>query len=288
MTALLDAIGPLSTQAPGGVMLNRTDTHNEPEGVAVPESPPHGSSDRTTNENDARVSPANGLVDEIENIREDISGALRPSRDRQMKFLPLDALHNIIAPDRVKKVLLSSNIVPADTTDDVTRQICGSMVLKQTKRLSVTVRQKIFAILALLNMQRTILDFIEYDVSDRDLPLEQTHDSSGLQLRRNGRGGQAEVLHLFNSNDWSVYFKRLFYQQQWAFVVPYFRFSTTSELQALHYSFLHSTILPILLPEDASDNFERYGGFSVVAKVRIHPAHCDQLPVGHLARIAVV
>lgn len=232
-----------------------------------PLSPPRtsiagGSGDARRNSDDAH--------DEVERMVDELADAMVMSWGRSF-FVPLDALYRIITPDRVRAALSSIETISADV-EDLSKQICGSTVPRPSKRATVTVCRRIFAILIYIGKGHMIQDFVEQGLSDRDLPFQEA-DTADFQLQRNTRGGPAEILSLFNSSNWRSIEKRLFYRNQWSFLAPYFRFSTDSQLQVLHYEFDDKLVLPILPVGGIGGASVRSGPYATIEKVKIHPGH---------------
>jgi hypothetical protein len=235
---------------------------------------------------DGSVSQAGGLsLDEagarLENagdksLDEDLRDALVKSQGNGMRFLPVDALHRIVTPDRVRQELETLGVVLAEDADDLTEHICGISFPKQTKPLSITVRQKIFAILVMLEMVPAILDFVSHDLHDEDLPFTLKFGPSRdtYQVLRSTRGGASKPVSLFDSTEWKISSLESFGMYQWMFLVPYFRLSTNSQPWVLQYNFNDNIVLPMMKTEITYE-----GGFGQVRKVKIHPAHHNLCPV---------
>ncbi|RSL95783.1 hypothetical protein CDV31_013754, partial [Fusarium ambrosium] len=72
---------------------------------------------------------ADGVHDEVESIAMELYGAMEKTNRGNLYFVPIDALHRIITPDRVRSVLSSIKTILVDI-EDLTRQICGNSVPK--------------------------------------------------------------------------------------------------------------------------------------------------------------
>jgi hypothetical protein len=212
-------------------------------------------------------------------LDEELRDAFEESQENPMRFLPIDALHRIVTPDRVRQKLGTLGVVSTEDADDLTEQIFGTWVPKRTKPLSVTVRQKIFAILVLLKMVPAILDFVSHDVHDEDLPFVFNFfgpSRNTCQVLRSTKGGPSETISLFDSTEWTSRLLESFHRYQWRLLAPYFRLSTNSQPWVLQYNFDDNIVLPMI---KTGEDEIRGGGFADVTKAKIHPAHHDRCSV---------
>ena len=126
---------------------------------------------------------------------------------------------------------------------------------------------KLFAILSMANMQKSILKLREDNLSDKDLPLVL------------GKKGESSVLRRKSKKDtpipecdlWTRIRIINFYNYQWYFLAPVF-----SPL-GQHYELESDCVLPYIEDhehddENASD-LKTVGGYGQVYRVTIHPAH---------------
>jgi hypothetical protein len=197
-----------------------------------------------------------------------IRASFEVSAEKERKeFLPLDALNNIVTSNRVRRELEKLGIIPPAKLDQLTDKIWKvSSPSSSTK----TTRRKILAILALIKKVEKIVDFIEEDLYDSDLPFILSNGTipGSRQLDRKGKNRKPEAIQLFNK--WEVHELESFEHNQWHLLAPYFHLSTKEDPKVLHYNLERRIILPF-----AEDNEVKHegGGFGDVWKVTMHPAH---------------
>ncbi|KAN0102709.1 kinase-like protein [Hyaloscypha variabilis] len=197
-----------------------------------------------------------------------IRASFEVSAEKERKeFLPLDALNNIVTSNRVRRELEKLDIIPSTKLKQLTDKIWKvSSPSSSTK----TTRRKILAILALIKKVEKIVDFIEEDLYDSDLPFILSHGTipGSRQLNRKGKDRKPEAIQLFNK--WEVHELESFEHNQWHLLAPYFHLSTKEDPKVLHYNLDIRIILPFT--EDNEVKHEG-GGFGDVWKVTMHPAH---------------
>ncbi|KAK7431375.1 hypothetical protein QQZ08_002146 [Neonectria magnoliae] len=188
------------------------------------------------------------------------------------RFLPINELDRIINKQTVKKELTSLNLGPDHNLDDITKKIWGTVTfsLPHTKRVSRTTRRKLFTILLLLNKVRTILDLIDEDILDNNLPF--LLDSERRQLQRKvDENGTYKTIKSFEP--WRQNERDLFGKYQWEMLAPFWDLNREPPD---HYLLEERIILPFI-PFSRSKSeeavVEHEGGFSEVRKVKIHSAH---------------
>jgi hypothetical protein len=224
--------------------------------------------DETTPPED--VSP--GKLEDRSAKEEDLGLAIRASfqvsAEKEKKdFLPLDALKNILTANRVRRELKKLGVIPPEKLDQFTEDIWN---VASPSPGTKTTRRKILAILALIKKVEKIVDFIQENLYDSDLPFALSNGTRpGLrQLDRRGKDGKLEAIKLFDT--WEVHELELFEYNQWHLLAPYFHLSTRDDPKVRHYILDKRIILPFT--EDNEVKHEG-GGYSDVWKVVIHPAH---------------
>jgi hypothetical protein len=167
-------------------------------------------------------------------------------------FWPLQVLQQIIAKSALM-ITLSSNsmsITPGSSTNSI--DDLASLILSKYIR--------VFAILAIMEQDDKIRDFIYEEVHDADLPL--IFYRQGYDVVRNGAPDRPlkcfSILRMVE--------REVFLDYQWRMLAPYFKLSSTTPVK--HMDLARETILPFIEETRASE-----GGFSSVSKVKIHP-HC--------------
>jgi hypothetical protein len=190
------------------------------------------------------------------------------SAEKERKeFLPLDALRDIVTGNRVRRELEKLGIIRPEKLDQLTDKIWG--VASPSPGIKTT-RRKILAILALIKKVAKIVDFIEEDLYDSDLPFTLSNGKipGSRQLDRKRKNGKLEAIQLFNI--WEVHELESFEHNQWHLLAPYFHLSAKKDPKVWHYNLDNRIILPF-----TEDNEVRHegGGFGDVWKVTMHPAH---------------
>jgi hypothetical protein len=192
-------------------------------------------------------------------------------------FIPEGILENILNHDTVRPALASS--LPALAENGITRYT------REVCRQEPSFR-KIFAILVLSDMIKSIVRFVDLGIDDSYLPMPDprpfgSHDSrrstSPFTIEMNGE----------HRIEWDRVFKRRrsrslnFFRSQWIVLSPVFL--SINEIK--HFSFSSDRILPFLdkksrASTDSKSEAEimnlgqaRYGGYSEVRRIKIHPAH---------------
>ncbi|KAG8529916.1 uncharacterized protein KY384_005397 [Bacidia gigantensis] len=154
---------------------------------------------------------------------------------QKCQFVPNSALDHIMTYEAIFRALqeipsLEPHVIPA-----------------YTKHIE-SKAQKIFAILLLMNAERSIADFLQQDLGDAKLPLKFSADVDSSVLDTAGQ--------------------RLFTEQQWRFLAPEFTVARSS----ISRIFPEETILPFTGQESLSK-----GSSGQISKIWIHPSHQDFL-----------
>jgi hypothetical protein len=190
---------------------------------------------------------------------ESLEGLIRTHMVKGMqdghRFLPQDQLDKIMTAENIRRELRSHGITGFTGIMDRT--------LESYKR--------IFAILCLMGKASSIIQFIEEGISDNDLPMDSgtPEASESAKESKNYRGTSRRTLH---SLSWRANEQELFKKYQWQILAPVF-------VHGKDHRFEHQAIVPFLkinndVENDSEDSsLPREGGFSVVRRVAIHPAH---------------
>lgn len=196
-------------------------------------------------------------------IRSAMSNA-HHAQDRNAEFLPMDKLDMIITPVNILEELRWLRIGEREDQESITLEIWGTFKKEGKKP---TTRRKLFAILVMLEKLQTILDFISEGLYDSDLPFTLHKDST---ISRQ----DARTIEAFQRSDWRINQKDQFTTYQWKVHVPYFDLSYEAQPKVPHYLLEDQTLLPLVGHHSSSEQppWNR-GGFSVVRKVKFHPAH---------------
>ncbi|KAK3313300.1 kinase-like domain-containing protein, partial [Apodospora peruviana] len=192
------------------------------------------------------------------------------SKDKK-QFLPRDAFSRIVSKDRVRRELtnLRPGIIPPEKLEWYIDEVWHTT--RSGSRGKPTTRRTIFAILALIEKVDAIVDFVDQNIHDSDLPFVISNGSSPgtRQLNRKGRDGQLTEISIVSS--WPTFVLEAFNEYQWRLLAPYFTLSTKAKPQILHYRLDDGIILPFIEDDEISSGDK--GGYGEVWKVKIHPAH---------------
>ena len=127
---------------------------------------------------------------------------------------------------------------------------------------------KLFALLALVNKARFIIDFVDKDgLSDLDLPFSRSTDTlSALDIKLHPAGQETKIIEAMQN--WSSRDIRQLNSVQWTVLAPFF------DIDKLHINVTYpdNTIFPFEYDE-VNDARNPSGAHGTVWKVRIHPAH---------------
>lgn len=144
---------------------------------------------------------------------------------------------------------------------------------------------KIFSILVLSNTVRSIRYFINLGLNDSYLPMPDPRLEGSSDSLHSIEEDVVDYRDRWESlwNMWSRSNRRIFFMSQWTVMAPVFR----SVDRVKHFSFSQNYILPFLknkspIPPDPNFVSElpnsgqaRYGGYSEVRQIKIHPDHYD-------------
>ncbi|KAH6843239.1 kinase-like domain-containing protein [Chaetomium sp. MPI-CAGE-AT-0009] len=147
-------------------------------------------------------------------------------------------------------------------------------------------RRKLFAILTLIGKGDLIIKLIEEGIDDGHLPFDVDPVIGSLSCQVRGDEGahktyeiKAFALSPGGDSCWKPRHSDLFFTYQWQLLAPHFDMLCPCDDQCstargpTNYRFRPEEILPFTKPSDEWEPFEQPGGFSVVRKVHIHPAH---------------
>lgn len=200
-----------------------------------------------------------------------------PGHEEKKGFFPEQQLTEIVTEEYIKEELQLCFEEPLDavTIERLARIICGTSTGSARNKAKF---KKIFAILILCEKPEAIQQFLEENVSDRDLPLRKIVTSDNLPNifkleRRESRG----ELGCFRG--WSSAAIWRFEEWQWTTMAPFFHHGKRREIK--HFILQDQAPLPFntdsrfVSGEHAHHRLELGGGFSNVFKVSMHPEHHD-------------
>ncbi|KAJ0168066.1 hypothetical protein CTA2_10431 [Colletotrichum tanaceti] len=198
----------------------------------------------------------------------------RQSNDKE--FLPLQALDDFITESTVRRELGAEfDQLSESELDDCVHYVCSRQKISnpETRHLKFTSGQRIFALLVLIERLDSFLNLMSQGLRDIDLPLKDDCRSSSRRTK---------TFTCFQS--WSPFSLRSFDEWQWKLLAPYFSTTKDREERVLFYSLPAPTVMPWLSetePRSEDSKPDRFGGYSTVKKVKIHPSHHNfQFPEG--------
>jgi hypothetical protein len=184
-----------------------------------------------------------------------------------LEFLPVDELERIMTWENIYHELSRTNL----TIDvgQLTQSLC---------RRGKQSRQRIFAILCMVQFSAKIVDFEQAELYDRDLPFTFKHDGVYRETT-DGPKRISEAIDLFQRSPWEHVHRDGFQKYQSQLAAPIFKFAWAPGEKVLHFALKDQLVLPFVQVEDTiegdvfSETMQRQGGFSIVRKVKIHTAH---------------
>lgn len=190
----------------------------------------------------------------------------RESQD--VLFVPLDALDSIITKDSVRAEIESWNLFNELELERTVEDILKPHALKDsTSTTAVLSRRKLFAILIMIDTPQAILELIDNDIHDQDLPfLLDEKDAHSLE-----RQGDARKLSIFSS--WNSKDRDQFSFVQWYFLAPSFKVNENPR-EITNYLLSKNTPLPFITCQGLHGH--TYIGAEAgryIHKLAIHTAH---------------
>ncbi|KAK8078884.1 hypothetical protein PG994_002691 [Apiospora phragmitis] len=198
---------------------------------------------------------------------------------RDMGFIPKKQLDNIITEESVYQELSQhfAHRYDEENLRQYAAYICRDQeFMVGDGRIKLKSYKPVFALLVMFKKTSDMLQVVEEDVSDLDLPLVDVVDGS-YGRHRIGRPSGTPKHHsddtnvpLLSLSKWSRVESESFLRYQWMMLAPFFRESEYNDVQ--HYQLHDSHILPW---KDRADDeyFAHQGGFGTVFPVRIHQEH---------------
>lgn len=191
-------------------------------------------------------------------------------------FLPINKRAEFINKTSIQAELESLNLKPEFDLAVCKEQIWGiaTFPILDVKAPKRTTRRKLFTILVLMKETSKILDLIDQEIHDSDLPFFLATNDASEHLYRKLDGGEPKVIDAFDS--WGSHFRDLFVDYQWRVLAPFWELSSEENPLIRHYPLDGRIILPFIeLPptEPKASVTEYAGGFGEIRKVNIHTAH---------------
>lgn len=197
------------------------------------------------------------------------------------EFLPSDQVEELITIDSV-----SEELKRLDCTQEESQLIAHHVTDIVSTARGMRSRQRIFAILCLQDKAAEIKSFVDEDLYDDNLPFIFSKSSSA-EVYTSPIGGVDKAIGLFHVRaNWKVHELEYFRASQGKLLAPYFEFSIGDNQKVLHYPLRNELVLPFV--QDIFDDggakaeiglaMHREGGYSIVRKVKIHPAHHNARP----------
>jgi hypothetical protein len=186
-------------------------------------------------------------------------------------FIPIDEIENRVEETVVRIVL--SGIYPRENSrrlNAAAHHICINA-------------QRLFTVLLCASKgayRSAILDIIEDNVTDADLPLARVYQNVSVGGRKTytlGRQGheycprsQHDNCGIMPLSSWRSSNIEELCRDQWLVLAPVFE---TYLDFVEHHNLDSSIVLPYIEDQESDNSLVKYGGYSEVWGVRIHPAH---------------
>ncbi|KAH7071152.1 hypothetical protein BKA63DRAFT_517433 [Paraphoma chrysanthemicola] len=144
-------------------------------------------------------------------------------------------------------------------------------------------RQRIFAVLCMLQLPALITEFEREGIFDRDLPFVFTTDAVYRETTKHSKR-VLEPIMTFESQLWTPMYLELFKNYQYRVSAPIFKFSWTSGEKFLHFALKQPLLLPFLYTEDTElfrefgTTMDRENRLFSVRRMKIHRAHFNASP----------
>jgi hypothetical protein len=186
-------------------------------------------------------------------LRDDLCDArieLQPFR----YFIAVDDLRRLITVDSISAELARCNA-------EFGNHERGQEIMEKISQVA----WKLFAILVYVEQGHRIIDFLDENIDDTDLPFvrsDETSTSVNFKLCSKKKSSQPIKCMLL----WNQRLVNDFGRDQWCMLAPIFEY--TDEIE--HYELDDNCVLPWI---ERSDRAINEGGYSTVCKVAIHPAH---------------
>lgn len=195
-----------------------------------------------------------------------LDSVIESADSRKKTFLPNDAIKSIVTPENIEAhILMSGHEVLWGLCSEVIDFVCGDPESNASR---------IFAALLLIDQVPLILDFMEENVSDLDLPLVSggeigEHDSFQIGKRI---GGTQAIRPFARFGKWAPAVQRSFLSVQWSVNAPVFEENIRESWDSHPATWLSKeTILPWIEFEPISKSALEES--VQIAHVRIHDAH---------------
>ncbi|KAF2849504.1 hypothetical protein T440DRAFT_398982, partial [Plenodomus tracheiphilus IPT5] len=198
----------------------------------------------------------------------------RNNEGQVRRFIPKEELCRVIdlasVARELRKVLPHLN---AEEISSYSKAVCQQTETKTKRHGKYQIKsfRKIFALLVLLETASSIVNFLEEDVSDQDLPLKLVEQRGKPVFLRKGDRTEA-ALRCFSHEVWSPVKLETFQEYQWLLLAPFF--SPVENGIVKHYVLQTQHILPFVASDATDDNTaDKLGGYGKVLMVHIHPDH---------------
>ncbi|TVY81364.1 putative L-type lectin-domain containing receptor kinase VI.1 [Lachnellula suecica] len=180
--------------------------------------------------------------------------------DQNSYFIPVDSLEDLLSVDTITAELEGYQL---DSTTTGSNQHLAQLISINASKL--------FAILVCLGLGESIRQFLDEDITDKDLPfkrLDETETTGTPKKRLCSRLRRNKPIKCMES--WGRQRIRNFDREQWYVLAPVF--NNCEDVGVPHYDFGKNQVLPFLKDGEQSDQVKE-GGYSTVWEIKIHPAH---------------
>ncbi|KAF2030943.1 kinase-like protein, partial [Setomelanomma holmii] len=213
------------------------------------------------------IQKSNYLETELRN------GRVESAERKDLEFLPIDQLERIMTYESIYQELQRAGLEREQLHE-------SSASLCRRRELS---RQRIFAVLCMLQMPALIVEFEQEGIFDSDLPFIFKKDAVYREIVADSKRARKKILS-FQSTSWQPLHLESFERYQYQVAAPIFKLSWLADEKVLHFALKERLVLPFMHAEDTSPygnlgtTVRREGGTSIVRRVKIHKAHFNASP----------
>lgn len=203
----------------------------------------------------------------IHNLEEWIRKRRVASAEPRTLFLPIDQLERCMTAGNIKLQLRYAGV-----REDV--ENLSTTLIKRGRGS----RQRIFAILCMIELSAQIGAFVKEGIYDTDLPFT-FKDNKVYSEVTEGSERRLKARLALKPAVWRTMYCEAFEKHQGEISPPIFKFTWAANEKVLHFSLKDELVLPFMeVKEDSqegtvNEDTEWEGGTSFVRKVKIHAAH---------------
>ena len=182
--------------------------------------------------------------------------------DDENYFVPIDKINQLVTLVAIQQELKRANIKGSQN-----RCMIADRILRGSQSGPKESSQKIFAILCMISLPGSILDFIEEEVTDSQLPFMFPDHLSDLLQPYCQRTG-TPIMLFQDEMKWTPETRHLFDMYQWHMIAPYFHLRCEDDRITQHLLVDDRVVLPFTEMKSLGKE-----GSATVHQIKIHEAH---------------